>query len=493
MSNFRHNLLKARSHLVFLTGLILSFSVVIMLELWEPEDTLLRQALHKSKETFISVGRNGDKLVVRPFIKPSENRPDFVAPKRLTALERKWAVTAWNYFDNNYQPETGFVNSTDYYPSTTLWDLSSYLLGMISAHQLGIVSDNTFYERTNKLLDSLAKIELFNDQLPNKVYDTRTLAMVDYGNNPVEQGIGWSALDIARFMVPLHLLSRTYPEFTHALSRVTQRWDLAAMFSEGNMMGARPLVVEADEPAASAEADSAVDAAMAPLQVERVQEGRLGYEEYAAKAVMLEGWDVSVAAQYDDNLKFVSIFGIDVATDARDPEIYDAHNYVVTEPYVLDGLEFGWDAISTELAWRIHEVQRQRYEKTGILTAVSEDNIDQPPHFVYNTIFTGGKAWNTITEDGEDASEFATLSTKAAFGLYVLFESDYSRKLMNQLYALHDAERGWYSGIYEASGETNGIITANTNGIILESLAFRQFGPLLKSLAAAPVHVASTE
>ena len=208
---------------------------------------------------------------------------------------------------------------------------------------------------------------------------------------------------------------------------------------------------------------------------------------------MLEGWDVSVAAQYDDNLKFVPIYGIDVATDARDPKIYDAHNYVVTEPYVLDGIEFGWDAISTELAWRIHEVQRMRYERTGILTAVSEDNIDQPPHFVYNTIFTGGKAWNTITEDGQDASEFATLSTKAAFGLYVLFESDYSQKLMNQLHGLHDVERGWYSGIYEASGETNGIITANTNGIILESLAFRQFGPLLKSFAAAPVQVATSE
>lgn len=488
MNNFGQNLRKARSHLVFLTGLILSFSVVIMLELWEPEDSLLRKALHKSKETFISVGRNGDKLVIRPYIKPSENRPDFLEPRHLTALERKWAVTAWNYFDNNYQAETGFVNSADWYPSTTLWDLSSYMLGMISAHRLGIVEDQKFYERTNKLLDSLAKIDLFNGQLPNKVYDTRTLAMVDYGNNPSEDGIGWSALDIARFMVPLHYLSRNYPEFTHALSRVTERWDLEAMFRDGDMMGARPVVV-ANDAAASEEPETA----LAPLQIERVQEGRLGYEEYAAKAAMLQGWDVSVAAQYDNNLKFVPIYGIDIATDARDPKIYDAHNYVVTEPYVLDGIEFGWDAISTELAWRIHEVQRLRYEKTGILTAVSEDNIDQPPHFVYNTIFTDGKAWNTITEDGKDASEFATLSTKAAFGLYVLFESDYSQKLMNHLHGLHDVERGWYSGIYETSGETNGIITANTNGIILESLAFRQFGPLLKSQSTTPVQIATAE
>lgn len=484
MSDFRKNLQKARSHLVFLTGLVISFSVVILLELWEPEDSLVRKALHKTKEPFISVGRDGEKLVIRPLIKASENRPERAPSRQLSPLEYQWAKTAWRYFENNYQEETGFVNSTDYYPSTTLWDLSSYLLGLIAAHRLEIVASEEFYQRTDKLLESLAKIELFNNQLPNKVYNTQSLAMVDYGNNPVEQGIGWSALDIARFMVPLHYLSRHHPEFTHALQRVTQRWDLASMFDNGNLMGARLLEPESE--------DEGVVANM-PFAVERVQEGRLGYEEYGAKAAMLEGWDVSSASQYDNNLKFVSIYGIDVATDARDPKIYDAHNYVVTEPYVLDGIEFGWDAVSIELAWRIHEVQRKRYESTGLLTAVSEDNIDQAPHFVYNTIFTDGKEWNTITEDGEDASEFASLSTKAAFGLFVLWETEYTQKLINKVHPLNNKDRGWYSGIYDKDHEVNEIITANTNGIILESLAFKQFGPLLKSDGPEKLQVATTE
>jgi len=488
MSEFRQNLVRARSHLVFLTGLVLSFSLVILLELWQPQDSLIRKALHQTKEPFVSVGRDGEKLMIRPLIQVSENRPQPMAPKELSPLEHKWAVTAWQFFENNYQEETGFVNSTDYYPSTTLWDLSSYLLGMISAHRLGIIGDDVFYQRTNKLLDSLAKIELFNGQLPNKVYDTQTLAMTDYGNNPVEKGIGWSALDIARFMVPMHMLSRHYPEFTNSLQNVTSRWDLAAMFDGGDLIGARLAGQVHGE-----EAETVDDSAEPVFKVELVQEGRLGYEEYAAKAAMLEGWDVSTASQYDNNLRFVSIYGIDVATDARDPEIYDAHNYVVTEPYVLDGVEFGWDAISAELAWRIHEVQRLRYEETGILTAVSEDNIDQAPHFVYNTIFTDGKVWNTITEDGQDASEFATLSTKAAFGLFVLFETDYTRKLMNRLHTLHNPDRGWYSGIYEQTQNVNGIITANTNGIILESMAFRQFGPLLKRPTAQNIQVATAE
>jgi len=483
MSEFKDNLLKARSHIVFLVGLSLAFGLVITLELWQPEKALVHTALHQVKEPYISVGDQGEKIVIRPVIKPTENRPRALEPRDLTALEQKWAKVAWRYFENNYQASTGFVNSTDYYPSTTLWDLSSYLMGMISAHRLGILADDEFYKRTSKLLDSLATIDLFDGKLPNKVYHTESLAMVNYNNEPAERGIGWSALDIARFLIPLHVLSRHYPEFTHSLQQVTGRWDLDRMFRDGQMVGARLASVAGE--GENVAGDTAI--------VEIVQEGRLGYEEYAAKAALLEGWDASQAVQYDDNLKFVSINGVDVATDARDPKIYDAHNYVVTEPYVLDGIEFGWDSTSAELAWRVHEVQRLRYEATGKLTAVSEDNIDQPPHFVYNTIFTDGKPWNTITEDGEDASEFATLSTKAAFGLHLLFDSSYTHKLISRLHTLHDADRGWYSGVYEQSNATNAIITANTNGIILEALAYRQFGPFLKFNQTGPVRVAEAE
>ena len=478
MSEFKENLLKARSHIVFLIGLSLAFGLVITLELWQPEKALVHTALHQTKESFISVGDQGEKIVIRPVIKQTEDRPEPLEPRELTALEQKWAQVAWNYFENNYQPSTGFVNSTDYYPSTTLWDLSSYLMGMISAHRLGILADDDFYERTNKLLDSLATIDLFDGKLPNKVYHTETLAMVNYNNEPEEQGIGWSALDIARFLIPLHVLSRHYPEFTHSLQQVTARWKLDSMFNDGQLVGARMASPE------NSDADGVV---------ELVQEGRLGYEEYAAKAALLEGWDASQAVQYDDNLKLVSINGIEISTDARDPKLYDAHNYVVTEPYVLDGIEFGWDSTSAELAWRVHEVQRLRYESTGKLTAVSEDNIDQPPHFVYNTIFTDGKPWNTITEDGEDASEFATLSTKAAFGLHLLFDSSYTHKLISRLHTLHDADRGWYSGVYESTAATNAIITANTNGIILEALAYRQFGPFLKFQQPDPFRVADAD
>ena len=111
---------------------------------------------------------------------------------------------------------------------------------------------------------------------------------------------------------------------------------------------------------------------------------------------------------------------------------------------------------------------------------MSEDNLDQAPYFVYNTVFTDGKEWNAITEDGTDASEFKTLSTKAAFGWHMLYETDYTKKLMDVAKTLYDPNKGWYSGLYEKTGKPNKSFTANTNGIILEALAYKQTGVLLK-------------
>ena len=47
----------------------------------------------------------------------------------LTDVEMSLARTAWKYFENNYQPATGFVNAVDNYPSSTMWDLASAFAG----------------------------------------------------------------------------------------------------------------------------------------------------------------------------------------------------------------------------------------------------------------------------------------------------------------------------------------------------------------------------
>jgi hypothetical protein len=259
--------------------------------------------------------------------------------------------------------------------------------------------------------------------------------------------------------LPLNVLAWHYPQHTAAVNKVMERWDTQPMLVEGVLQGA--VVTDKGD-------------------TRYLQEGRLGYEEYAAKSFNLMGLDVSNSLRYTDFLKFVDVGGIQVGTDSRSAQQFGAHNYVVSEPYILDGVEFGWDHISQELAWRVYQAQERRFADTGILTAVSEDNIDQPPYFVYNTVFTDGKVWNAISEKGEDASQFKTLSTKAAFGWHVLYETDYTQKLVEKASSLANPERGWYSGLYEVDDKPNKAITANTNGIILEALAYKQGGKLMK-------------
>ena len=189
----------------------------------------------------------------------------------------------------------------------------------------------------------------------------------------------------------------------------------------------------------------------------------------------------------------LNIYDVDVGVDIRTPERFGALNYVVSEPYILDGIEYGFDENSRELAKRIFRAQKARFEETGQLTAVSEDNIDRPPYFVYNTIFADGKKWNAVTESGEDASAYRSISTKTVFGLHALFDTAYTGQLIETIDGNYDADKGWYSGIYEKSGEPNKALTANTNGIILEALHYIQHSPLLSINQSSDSIVVSSE
>ncbi|MBW3695780.1 DUF3131 domain-containing protein [Vibrio sp. T187] len=432
---FKQAMVNARHHIVFILGLATALVIAFSLENNEPQKVLGNLTL----ESADSIPDKGNRV--------------------LSAQEFEWANVAWQYFENNYQENTGLVNSVDGYPSTTMWDTASYLMGLISAEKLNVISKDLFTLRMEKALTTLARIELVDGKLPNKAYNTQTLAMVDYENNPKENGIGWSAIDVGRILVPMNILIWQYPQFNKQVNDVLNHWKVSEMIDQGYLYGARP----------SGHKD----------EVELVQEGRIGYEEYASKSLALMGRDVFNSMKYIDYLEMIDVYGVDIPTDRRDPAKYHAHNYVVSESYILDGIEFGADSVSKIFAHRIYQAQEERYKETGIVTAVSEDNVDEAPYFVYNTVFSDGKRWNTISDDGKDQSHLKTLSTKAAFGWYALYETEYTDLLIEQASQLSSKEKGWYSGRYEDDGRTNTAITANTNGIVLESLAYIENGPLV--------------
>lgn len=414
----------------------------------------------------VAAGRASETMMADASMLPKT--PGSIAPvtkvagkpykRELTAQEKEWAKIAWQYFANNTQATTGMVNSVSGYPAATIWDTASYMMAAISAERLHVIDRNEFDRRMTTLLTSLAKIPLFDNKLPNKSYNTKSLAMVSYSNQESAKGIGWSAIDICRMLVPLRILQQRYPSHAAGVKQVLARWQMGELVHDGLMFGG---VVD-DHGALSV-----------------LQEGRLGYEQYAAKALALFGHQAKAALNYTNSIAYVDIYGTKVGIDSRDPKTSGAYNYTLSEPYLLDGLEFGFDANSKELAARLFTAQEARFRQTGKLTAVTEDHIDSAPYFVYNTVYVAGRTWATITDKGQDASAFRSLSTKAAFGWQALYNNDYSGKLLAAVSGLNVPDQGWYAGVYEQSGKANKSVNANTNAVVLESLAYIKFGKLL--------------
>lgn len=386
----------------------------------------------------------------------------FTAKAGLCEEDMKAARIAWKYYENNYQPKTGLVNSVNNYTSTTMWDTGSAIAATIAAHDFGFIDQKEFDDRTVALIKTLSNMKLFNDEAPNKVYSTTSGKMVDYRNQPTEDGIGVSTLDLARLISWMNTLICKYPKYTTHTNRVLSRWKYERLIKNGQMYGlARDAVTK---------------------KVRILQEGRLGYEQYAGKVFEQVGFDQSVSADYNNKFKNqMDIYDVPIAFDSRDPRVLGAYNYVVTESYGLDAMEHGYDEVNIPLVRNIFDVQKERWKRTGIVSAISEDNVDRKPYFIYNTIFTAGLPWNTTTDRGVQYNELKSVSTKAALTMAMLYpDDDYSQVLKEQVESAYDPEKGWYSGVYENGGGYNKAITANTNGIVLSTLLYKKYGSMFE-------------
>ncbi|WP_205957749.1 DUF3131 domain-containing protein [Paracoccus salipaludis] len=391
----------------------------------------------------------------------------------LTERERAMAETAWQYFVKSYQPDTGLVNAVGSYPSTTLWDTGSYISALVAARELRLIDKREFDLRANLLIKTLRNLDLFRGEMPNKVYNTKTGQKVDYANKPGE--VGHSVLDIGRMLVWLKILKERYPYLAPGIDATVLRWNFCnTVKPDGSLFGS----------------------VLSKGETRYVQEGRLGYEQYAAKGFELWGFG-SAAALSPDPLEYTEIFGVRVPIDGRDPRIFGNMNYVLTESYLLDGLELGWKlpgdmsndtpGLATqgwraEFANRIYLVQQRRFEETGIMTARSEHQVDGAPFFVYDSIWANGFAWSTLDPSDVYRPERAAIAAKAAIGMWALWETPYTDLLMEAVGDLSTEDGGFYEGLYENGNGYIPLQTANNNGIILAALLYKEQGPILQHL-----------
>lgn len=437
MTTFTQNLTRARSHIFMVAGLLGGLGMVFALE---------------------GLPSNGAPIV-QPMDALAEVKPlELAAPQKPTAAEMAAAATAWRYFTNNTSPVTGLVASVDKYPSTTMWETGSFVVAILSAQRLGLITAGEASDRLAKVVASLSDLPMAEEGLPNKAYDITSLAMVDYTNKPSATGIGWSALDIGRLLAALMAAEKAHPELAGAVQRLAAKWDLDRLVEGGELVGGN----------------------VKDGKTVENQEGRVGYEQYAAKALMGFGLDATRALDLTGNLTLRDVGGIAVPSDTR-LNAKGIPAVTTSEPYLLDGLEFGFDTRSQLLASQVYRAQEERFAQTGKLTAVSEGHLDVKPYFAYGTVWGGGQDWAVLSFDGQRMDSRRVLSAKAAYGWNALFDTAYTEKLVAAVAPLATPDRGWQEGIYEATGKPDTSITANTNSMILAAIAFRSAGPLVRT------------
>ena len=387
-----------------------------------------------------------------------ERNQCFEAREELCEADLEAARIAWKYFENNYQEKTGLFNAANNYPSTTMWDTGSALAATIAAQDFGFITKKEFDDKITALIKTLVKMKLFDGEAPNKVYNTKSMEMVTYGNKVTPDGIGVSVLDLARLVSWLNTLTCKHPKFKHQVKLALDRWNFDNLIKDGRMHSIKRYPDTGE--------------------TKSFQEGRFGYEQYAGKILKREGHDLHISSTYNNqDRNDIDILGVTVATDNRTPEEYHSSNSVVSESYIMDAIENGYDEENRSIIDNIYKVQKTRWEQTGIVTAISEDNINRKPYFIYNTIFSGGKTWVAKTSKGEILQEHKTISNKAALAMAILYpEDEYSTVLVDKVKSAYDPNKGWYSGIYENGDGYNTATTANTNGVILSALLYKKYG-----------------
>jgi hypothetical protein len=371
------------------------------------------------------------------------------------------ADSAWAYVARNFDKRTGLIGAHETYPFATIWDIGSLLGALYSAHDLGLISTEEYQQKASLTLETLASVKLFEEIAYGRMYSSRTAALVDREGNPSSVGFGFSALDLGRMLVWLRIIADNDSLLAPAAAAVAARIDMQKMTSEGYMQG-----VELD-----------------PKRGRRsYQEGRIGYEQYAAEGFARWGAPVEHALAMRRNAIPVEIMGQTILSDGRGDDV------ITSEPFVLMGIELGWNADWREQGLAVLAAQEARYLETGKITMIAEDAIPEPPtYFYYYLLRSGGKDFVVTDPLGNTSDKYPRwVSVKAAIGWHALVPSDYTWTALKAVEAARRANRGWSAGVIEGSGRPVRGVNINTVAVVLESAAFFNRGcPLVRQSCGA--------
>jgi len=375
-------------------------------------------------------------------------------PHPLSKEDTANARTAWAFFQTFTDPTSGLAPAIGRGNAVTPWEIGATLLAIVCAGRLGVIPAPVMRDRLHLCLASVALLPLGKTGLPGLKYGMRDRSPLAPDGTPAARPDGWSARAIARLISGLIVTAHHAPELAPQISAIISGWDLAPLIHNGRFRSGhlRP---------------NAAPKLIADLF--------LGYEQYAARTACLINLGAGPALDPRPVLRLHIHEGLTIAGDKRlGPGRFDA---ITLEPFFLEALEFGWRPEILEIALGYFLAQKGRFERTGTLTAHTEDALDRPPGFAFHAMLAGDRPFTSVSRTGNDLSQHACLSTKAAFCWQALLPTPYSQKLKDAVGYLQ-TPNGWQAGRYENGGGINTAMSLNTNAVILEALHFQAHGPL---------------
>lgn len=361
------------------------------------------------------------------------------------------AEIAWRFFtaerrgvDKGLVPAAMWPEGDSYgtYDILTMWDMASLILANVSARSIDLISEKEFDQRTKAVMTFLRRSEFRFGKLNLPNFRTG-----NSGNRTIEAG--YDATDTGRLLIALHILDKA-TNGAYQVKQQVERWDLAGTVVNGKLQDIK----------SSSRYDSKC----------------FNYVHYIARAYGL--WGVEAKT------------GFDLALDANDADARAAFlkhvasiGPIATEPCATEAIELGHSARSRILADTLYAAQKERYSETGHLTCVSEAPIDKQPWFTYqgyNIDASAGPRWpvdSAVTaqrwKSNDFAETFRMISSKAAYLWTAERGDDYAFKLRDFVLAKAPTERfGFTPGVYEHSGRPVRIMDVNSNGAVLESVAY---------------------
>jgi hypothetical protein len=367
------------------------------------------------------------------------------------------AQASWNFVNSITEPSTGLARAHANYSYITLWDVAGVIAANYVAHELGFINDIVFDAHIGRILSTLSTVDLFERRAFNRIYDAKTGRMVDNASKISNVGAGYSSVDMGRLLIWLRMIATRHPKYAPFIGTIVKRLDMSQLLNGGYLQG-----VDVDPKTGERKAFT---------------ETEIGYQQYALNGFAMWGAKVDRdGLDVRSDVRSVDVFGVRLLTDSR------GNDRVMSEPFIMLGLEPGYRSVDLQRqAAQVLAAQAARYQRTGLVTAASEDALPDPPwYFYYYSIYHRGKTF-VIEGVGDNAyvERPRWVSTKAAFGWNAVLPSAYTQLVLRTVQPARTAN-GWGSGVYEGTLKPTGVPSLNTAALIMESALYKIRGrPLL--------------